>query len=232
MSKQTSNGRYRNATTSKATSTSFQQPTRDFRYSSYRTEKERIANNIKINQEFCDSVPNPDKFAFHKSLRARDESKEIGPSFRYTAKTGIERVYDQLKTRITTAFQIKELASEKLNSTLKHKREQNHTISPKQILPSIHNKTHFKAATSVFLRSELENSLKDKSNFLSRALRDVSPGFASMSIDAPAQTNLTTSPNNKVHPIMKHGDNKNEKHNIQSVSFIEDAKVCLTSKIF
>lgn len=56
------------------------------------------------------------------------------------------------------------------------------------LLPSIHNKTHFKAATSVFLKSQLEKSLKDKTNYLSRALRDVSPQFTNMSVDETKAT--------------------------------------------
>lgn len=38
--------------TSKSISSSFQQPTRDFRYASFRTEKERIEATIRANQEF------------------------------------------------------------------------------------------------------------------------------------------------------------------------------------
>jgi len=71
LSRRTHSSRYKSHKGSKSTSTTFIQPTPDFRFASYRTEKERIDTNIKINQQFCDSVPNPDKFAFHKSLRAR-----------------------------------------------------------------------------------------------------------------------------------------------------------------
>ena len=224
--KRTHNQRYRDKSVKNTTFSSFQQPTPDFRFASYRTEKERIENNIKYNQQFCDSVPNPDKFIFHKTLRARDESKDVGPQFRFTAKSGVERVYDQLNTRITSAFQARELASDKLQSTIRHRR-QNQTISPKQLLPSIHHKTHFKAATSVFLKSELENSLKDKSNYLSRALRDVSPSFTNMSVDNLTERHMT-SPANKTPSIIKL--NKQTKsvskaQTNQNVSFQDESKV-------
>jgi len=148
-----------------------------FRYSNFRTEKDRIKANIKSNLEFWDSVPSPDKSQFQKSLRARQESKEIGPQFRFTAKSGVERVFDQLHSRITSAFEARELADDKLRESIKKQRKFNQTITPKQLLPNIHNKTHFKAVTSIYLKSELEKSLKDKSNYLSRALRDVSPSY-------------------------------------------------------
>jgi len=60
-------------------------------------------------------------------------------------------VYDELNSRITSAFKAKDLANDDLKSTLRNQRRLNQTISPKQLLPSIHNKTHFKAATSIFL---------------------------------------------------------------------------------
>jgi hypothetical protein len=226
--KNSHNRRYKNDKSNKSTNSSFQQPTPDFRYASFRTEKERIANNIKINQQFCDSVPNPDKFGFHKSLRARRESKELGPQFRFTAKSGIERIYDQLSTRMTSAFQTRELASDKLSSTIRDRNRQNQTISPNQLLPSIHHKTHFKAATSLFLKTSLENSLKDKTNCLSRALRDVSPNFANMSVDHAQAINgrnnmsINTSPINQVQPIIKGTSTIKGQNNAHMVKFRED----------
>lgn len=49
--KMSPNYRYGHST-SKSISSSFQQPTRDFRYASFRTEKERIEATIRANQEF------------------------------------------------------------------------------------------------------------------------------------------------------------------------------------
>ena len=106
---------------------------------------------------------------------------EVGPQFRFTAKTGVERVYDELSSRITTAFQEKELIDKNLKTTIRNFRRMNQTTSPKKLLPNIHHKTHFKAATSIYLKSKLEGSLQDRTNFLSRALRDVSPAFAALS---------------------------------------------------
>lgn len=119
----------------------------------------------------------PSKNKFERSLRPRDESLEIGPQFRFTAKSGVERVYDQLSRRIASAFRTKDLVGAKIKGSFRDSKRANQTTSPKQLLPSLHNKTHFKAATSIFLKSQLEKSLKDKTNYLSRALRDISSKF-------------------------------------------------------
>jgi hypothetical protein len=168
---------------SKSLSTSHQEPHRDFRYASFRTEKERIEATIRANQQFWDSVPMPSKNKFEKSLRPRDESLEVGPQFRFTAKTGVERVYDQLSKRIASAFQTKELIGTKLKGTFRDSKRANQTTSPKQLLPCLHNKTHFKAATSIFLKSQLEKSLRDKTHYLSRALRDISSKYTEKTWD-------------------------------------------------
>lgn len=172
-------------------------------------------------------MPSPQKQRYERSLRPRDEKLEIGPQFRYTAKTGVERVYDQLCSRITSAFQEKDLVGRDLKSTIRNSRRLNQTTSPKQLLPSIHNKTHFKAATSVFLKSQLEKSLKDNSNFLSRALRDVSPNFASFSVDTATNTmkeSMTQETGiRQSAPIIKHNIKQDRK--LQNVSFAKNEAV-------
>jgi hypothetical protein len=154
-------------------------------------------------------------------LRPREEKLEIGPQFRFTAKTGVERVYDQLCHRLTSEFQEKDIVGRGLKSTIRNQRRLNQTVSPKDLLPSIHHKTHFKAATSVFLKSQLEKSLKDKTNYLSRALRDVSPSFGAQSgqngnitINETMAREMDNKPNG---PIIKHDSKIDRK--IQNVSF-------------
>jgi hypothetical protein len=166
-------------------------------------------------------VPSPQKQKYERSLRPREEKLEVGPQFRFTAKTGVERVYDQLCHRLTTEFQEKDIISRGLKSTARNQRRLNQTVSPKDLLPSIHHKTHFKAATSIFLKSQLENSLKDKTNYLSRALRDVSPSFGAQSgqignntINETMNREMDNKPNG---PIIKH-DVKMDRKN-QNVSF-------------
>jgi len=113
------------------------------------------------------------------------------------------------------------LADKSLKSTIRNFHKKNQTISPKQLLPSIHNKTHFKAATSIFLGGQLEGSLKDKSNFLSRALRDVSPSFATSSMDKLTQPKTPNVGNTtqKDQSVIKKHHNKGDKKNI-TVSFM------------
>lgn len=228
LSKMIHNNRYGHKTSKSTNNNTMNEiPIKDFRFASYRTEKERIQATIKSNQEFWDSVPSPQKQRYERSLRPRDEKLEIGPQFHFTAKTGVERVYDQLCSRITSAFQEKDIASRDLKSTIRNSRRLNQTTSPKELLPSIHNKTHFKAATSIFLKSQLERSLKDNSNFLSRALRDVSPNFASFSVDTATNTvkeSMTQETGiRQSAPIIKHNIKQDRK--IQNVSFAKNEAV-------
>lgn len=89
------------------------------------------------------------------------------------------------------------------------------------MLPSIHQKTHFKAATSVFLKSQLEGSLRDKSNYLSRALRDVSPSFVNQSLEAPKLSKIAQSPMSKPTPSIIKKDAKIDLKKHANVSFAE-----------
>lgn len=117
-------------------------------------------------------------------LRPRNKDKELAhPSFKHTAKTRIEQVYDALSRRTSTVIATKEIldpntvrrirgysvlamspnteASE-FNSTLaatgratiKQKSpigKLPELVRPQDLIPKLHEKTHFKAATSVFL---------------------------------------------------------------------------------
>jgi len=121
---------------------------------------------------------------------------------------------------MTSAFKENELIDDTLKSSLRYHRQFNQTTSPKQLLPNLHTKTHFKAATSIFLKSQLEKSLKDKSNYLSRALRDVSPQFGLTNTEdnhfakSPTSGAPSLKPSNSI--IKK--DTKNDRK-IQSVTF-------------
>jgi hypothetical protein len=113
------------------------------------------------------------------------------------------------------------MVDQKLKNSLKGNRKQNYSAIPKQLLPSIHNKTHFKAATSIFLKSRLENSLKDRTNYLSRALRDVSPQYTNSKVPenerALEDSNQVSKPSNS---IIKR-DQKSDKK-LQQVSFVNN----------
>jgi hypothetical protein len=121
---------------------------------------------------------------------------------------------------MTSAFRENELVDERLKSSSRYHRKFNQTTSPKQLLPNLHTKTHFKAATSIFLKSQLEKSLKDRSNYLSRALRDVSPQFGLTNteehhfVKSPTSGGPGLKPSNSI--IKK--DTKNDRK-VQSVTF-------------
>ena len=54
------------------------------------------------------------------NLRPRDKDKEIGPaSFRFQAKSGVERIYDSLMARNTGALPLNEIIDPKTMKRLK-----------------------------------------------------------------------------------------------------------------
>jgi hypothetical protein len=55
------------------------------------------------------------------NLRPRDKDKEIGPpSFRFNAKTGLERVYDSLAHRNSSFLDPKEVIEQQALKKLRH----------------------------------------------------------------------------------------------------------------
>ena len=141
----------------------------------FKTEKERIIANI-ANNSIYDSwpLPNPNK-SFE--LRPREPEKEIGDSkIRYKPKFLVERVKDTVdknsflftKGPPRSKSSLSPINKSHLSSTQKgeylnimvtksHKLKGNSSsrlenkLSPKSILPHLHVKTHFKAATTFTL---------------------------------------------------------------------------------
>jgi len=143
------------------------------RFANYRTEKERISNTLKENEQRFESTPLINK---RFELRKRDINKEVGPQFRFTAKCTVEKVYDQINAHGVNFVQANQKAAEGFKKNLTRELsimsrdkkkpnfantsqsfyEMNKTstgISPRNLLPSYHKKTHFNAATSVFLQN-------------------------------------------------------------------------------
>lgn len=124
------------------------------------------------------------------NLRPRDKDKEIGPaSFRYGAKTGLERVYEVLKQRNSPTFGNEQIIDIKTYKKLRNQvsndvskitnaGQKNHgdafpeIVKPVDLVPSLHLKTHFKAATSVFMNNK--GSLEDKDKTVEKILNDFS----------------------------------------------------------
>lgn len=124
------------------------------------------------------------------NLRPRNKDKELGPpSFRFGAKTGLERVYEVLRQRNSP-----ELGSESIMDVKTYKKLRNQVsndisrisngnqknqgdafpeiVKPTDLVPSLHLKTHFKAATSVFMNHK--GSLEDKDKTVEKILNDFS----------------------------------------------------------
>lgn len=87
-------------------------------------------------------------------------------------------MYDSLRSRTTGAFQSEDLSSRLFQTGImkiqkvKESEQAHTTLNAKNLLPAIHNKTHFKAITSVFTAAGAENSLVDHNNIFEKALKD------------------------------------------------------------
>ena len=146
----------------------------NFRFGSFKYEDERL-NKIQERLNFLDSAPKEHEFdAFNQSLRKRNKTKEVGPEWRYRPTNSIERVFDTLKNRELGHFNSADIANNmatqrmsgrRATSTLQQSTRINspeHRLIPaKNLLPTIHQKTHFKATTSVFLKHKGSLNLED-----------------------------------------------------------------------
>ncbi|KAL4506611.1 hypothetical protein ABPG72_000182 [Tetrahymena utriculariae] len=123
----------------------------------FKHEKDRIRESYERNQDL-DYMPN--QTVAHYQFRDRNIDKEIQPEMRFTAKTSLERIEQFLKDHMQTQVE---------NIDFRDKKKQKKFIdnfpeyqSPwdrrrllakeiaKNLLPSLHNKTHFNAATSLY----------------------------------------------------------------------------------
>ncbi|CAI2366987.1 unnamed protein product [Moneuplotes crassus] len=151
--------------------------------STFRTEKERINASVENNSIF-DSTPSPN---LEKSfqLRPRQPEKEIGdPKFRHQPKTTIERVMDAIQKNALLDADYKQKQTLSVSpirgfrnraphyssvitakgSKKSSSRQTSHiSIKAKNLLPHLHEKTHYKAATT-FTLSHPQNFYCPRSN--------------------------------------------------------------------
>ncbi len=104
--------------------------------------------------EFLDTVTI--RSASLHEFRSRDLSKEIQPGMKYTSKTGVERVEDFIRNSILTQvanetfkFDKKAFLEQTRNLSLFEKRSYLSRELSKNLLPSLHQKTHFKGMQEV-----------------------------------------------------------------------------------
>eukprot|EP00347_Sterkiella_histriomuscorum_P007413 403349018 len=151
------------------------QPTADklqksvFRFTYNSSQKERIAETSK-NQSFFESEP-LDLYKKGFLLRPREPEKEIGPQFmKFKAISTVERVFDSVNTSLQSTARDKSFYSVQtspLRSSLmimqknqsKQQSQNNNQntsyLSPKALLlPELHQKTHFKGATSILMQHQ------------------------------------------------------------------------------
>lgn len=131
------------------------------------------------------------------NIRQRDEGKDIGPAFKYGSKTQLNWISDSLKRNTLSNFKDKDVISESLNEQLQsvilsgraktfvhknlinHKRTSqlgyNHPVTKgDHFLKDLHNKTFFKACTSLNQGVTQEKSLKIGPKELTSKFADIS----------------------------------------------------------
>ncbi|CDW79091.1 UNKNOWN [Stylonychia lemnae] len=185
------------------------------------------------------------------NLRPREHDKELGPaSFRYGTKTSIERIYDTLQKRNNSLIEQSEILDKKKIRKLKNKMENNYSstlginnelnitqrskmvkgdifpeiVKPSDIIPSLHQKTHFKAATSIFLNHQ--GSLEDKDKSIEKLLNDFSvkrnlqqiitsegPQLATNKLNLQAQAPRIKFKNTKTPDPIRNRSNLNQSRN-------------------
>jgi hypothetical protein len=129
----------------------------------FKTEKQRIKDALDSNQ-FLESQP-----AFLKEVyRTRHEEKEVNPRMYFKPKTGLERVRDALLARNVEfnddnsegQSRGKSMLRSQSSVSRKTSQQKDPIPAPKEMLMSLHRKTHFKALTSVMLGGQ-HSSLRD-----------------------------------------------------------------------
>jgi len=98
------------------------------------------------------------------SLRERDRSKEVGYNFTVRAKSQLERVWDAIKDRSSLYLDPKEMSKKNVDKMFKEAHDTKSARrgpSPKDILPTFHEKTYFKGATGLYLQNEKSLDISD-----------------------------------------------------------------------
>lgn len=109
-------------------------------------------------------------------FRPRDPSKEIQPGMKYTTTTGVERVEEFIKNSILTEvandqfkFDKNKFMDQTRNLSLFEKRSYMSRELSKNLLPSLHQKTHFKGI------QEISNKVQStrETNIATRSLHTI-----------------------------------------------------------
>eukprot|EP00347_Sterkiella_histriomuscorum_P021157 403335031 len=155
-----------------------------FKYSNNATDQERINDSMRKN-EFLDNKP-PEKIEKYAwNMRPRSKEREIGPEIKHNHKLQIERIYDQLNKRKSPIFQDINLTDHQLHhqarafvksgSIKRHQSFNAHSGNmtresklgfnnffgnPTLLMSQLHNKSHFKGATSLLIGKESSMNLK------------------------------------------------------------------------
>lgn len=132
----------------------------------FKTEKQRIKEALDNNQ-FLESTP----ANFKEVFRHREADKEVNPRMYFKPKTGLERIRDALLAR-NVEFNDYSSDRQPKGNTLAHSQSTTSkktsignlvVPAPKEMLTSLHRKTHFKALTSVMLGGQ-HSSLREVSS--------------------------------------------------------------------
>jgi hypothetical protein len=119
------------------------------------------------NKSLVDSVPNDILDTGDPlKLREREKEREIVPPFRQRARGSMERLYDSIlldkglsnNTRTDRiaekSFHKKIVAHKEDPKAFMNKTNGNQSLTPRNFLPDLHDKTHFKAAYTIMLNSQ------------------------------------------------------------------------------
>eukprot|EP00347_Sterkiella_histriomuscorum_P006486 403352583 len=146
----------------------------------FKDRPEDRINKMLEEAKFLDTVPNPEvNYTFNKIIRLRNKEKELNGCFKFKPNNSIERIVDNASTYYIQQDQLnlqqmKELVykgqpnqlnterSRQVNKSIDMRNSiqgsnmSNTTtqfITPRRILPSLHQKTHFKAATTFLMNT-------------------------------------------------------------------------------
>ncbi|CAD8066751.1 unnamed protein product [Paramecium primaurelia] len=136
----------------------------------FKHEKDRIQEALDKNKDL-DFLPN--RQVAHYCFRERDPSKDIKRDiFRYRDKTSLERIEQFLKDHTQTQVENQKFPKKKLinietlsdNMTSQDRKAYISRLVAKNLLPSLHQKTHFQAASTMY--NNLPLSLMDHTRSL------------------------------------------------------------------
>jgi hypothetical protein len=182
----------------------------------FKSEKQRIKDALDNNQ-FLESQP----AYLQEVYRTRHEEKEVNPRMYFKPKTGLERVRDALLARNVefnddnSESQLRGKSMVQSQSSVSRKTSQQKDLmpAPKDMLMSLHRKTHFKALTSVMLGGQ-HSSLRDV-----KSQQDLRSGTQKLG------TALKPIAEVRIEHVMKEGEMKTEEAMNLAKNVLETCRV-------